>query len=198
MKGLERGFGQFVAIQELCEEIAARLKEKNQVTTIIRRDGGEYLRRGYILQDLLGERSFEDRPSMFLHQFVGDDPYDEVHTHPWEWGVSIILDGAYQETRYDWCKPDVVCKPMPQPGDHRKLTRRRVQTFRQFDVNRIYHNQAHRVMLVGGKPVWTLFIHGNRVSEWGFFKESDGIFRVVKGRTSDPGGNDAATSVLTA
>lgn len=186
---------EFDSIREMCVDISERLKAKKAFSTIVRRDGGTYLHRSYILQDLLQEDTREERASMFLHQFVGDDPYDEVHTHPWEWGVAIILDNAYQETRYQWNSLSDA-KVMPPPGAKMWLRKKRVKTFKQFDVNIIRHHEAHRVMLVDGKPVWTLFIHGRRVSEWGFFKEQDGIFRMVKGRTSD--NTNDANAALTA
>lgn len=64
---------------------------------MIRRDGGPYLERHYLLR--LGARF-----TAFLHCFWRDDP-DPLHCHPWPWG-RIILHGRYREHYHDGTHSD--------------------------------------------------------------------------------------------
>ena len=51
-------------------------------------------------QPILERYHLWGRPQRFgvvLHRFVRSDPGRGGHDHPWAWGVSLILSGAYQE-----------------------------------------------------------------------------------------------------
>lgn len=81
---------------------------------------------------------------VYLHRFVGSDP-DGLHVHPWRWGATFILVGWYHELR-----------------------RWGLRTVRWFSI--VNGDTAHRVILPAGAETWTLFIHSERVMNWGFLR----------------------------
>lgn len=91
----------------------------------------------------------------YLHRFVGDDPARGLHDHPWPWAVSLILFGRYLEE-----------------------TRSGTRVVRW--VNFLTGDSFHRVLLLGGRPVWSLFVHrAAYVKPWGFLKEYPTVERSV-------------------
>lgn len=93
-----------------------------------------------------------DGPAVYLHQFLRSDDDRALHDHPWA-SVSIILSGSYLEH---------------VPGEDEPLLRT-PGTVVERDAT-----SAHRVELLRLRPgapelpVWTLFLVGPRVREWGF------------------------------
>lgn len=81
--------------------------------------------------------------NVYLHKFQRSDDDRALHDHPW-WSVSILLRGSYREHFKDGSK-----------------LRLPVSVFGRRAVT------AHRIEVVDG-PVWTLFITGPRVRDWGF------------------------------
>lgn len=95
--------------------------------------------------------------NIYLHKFIGSDDDRALHDHPWA-SVSFLLKGELAEVviyQHDdphvvMCKPleIVQCVPWLRP------------VFRRATF-------AHRLVVIDG-PVWTLFITGPKVREWGF------------------------------
>lgn len=87
--------------------------------------------------------------NVYLHHFLHSDEDRALHDHPY-YNVSFILRGSYIEH---------------QEGDLRIVRRRFRPVFRRAVT-------THRIELFndanGPIPVWTLFITGPRVREWGF------------------------------
>jgi len=100
-----------------------------------------YLER-YFLFDALGVRCY-------LHRFVGSDPDRGIHNHPWQWALSLVLLGFYQELRRDEARG----------------------TVRWF--NFITSDTLHRVLLPPGRlECWTLFLHSSKKEKrWGFWRD---------------------------
>lgn len=91
-------------------------------------------------------------PHVKLHRIHSSD--DDFHTHPWN-GYSFIF-GSYTEYTQKYPELIYVGARGPATIKHRR---------RWF--NRVYANKSHKVEI--SKPVWTLFIHGNRVNEnWAY------------------------------
>lgn len=91
------------------------------------------------------------RCALFLHVFLDSD-IDDVHDHPWPWS-RLILKGSYREHHHDWTFDD--CGP----------------------GNLVLWRPArdlHRVELTDGL-VWTLFFHGPRCRQWGFYEKGEWI-----------------------
>ncbi len=84
--------------------------------------------------------------NLYLHKFLRSDTDRALHDHPWH-NCSIVLDGSYKEVT-----PEGVYLRVAHDVVFRKPT------------------DLHRVELFfGGRaPVWTLFITGPMVQEWGF------------------------------
>lgn len=117
-------------------------------------DGGEpYLERYYLL-GLFGWH-------VYLHRFVDSDPDRGLHDHPWGRALSLVLSGGYEEIR--------------GIGGSAEATRSRF--IRPGSLNRLRGEDLHRVVLRGGRPVWTLFMHGPRRKGWGFLQ--DGVYRAM-------------------
>lgn len=113
--------------------------------------GMPYLRRYY----LSGWNPWtRQRPSpqasLFLHHFVGSDPRDQVHSHPWGYAASLILVGGYREFRCDQADQGRVFLP--------------------GDVNVLHPTDKHRIELLQ-PDCWSLFLAGHWAQVWGFFAD---------------------------
>lgn len=84
-----------------------------------------------------------ERASVYLHQILRDDDDRALHDHPWP-STSIILEGELREHTADSAR-------LLTPGS---ITTREAE-------------DAHRLEVVDG-PVWSLFITGPKVRDWGF------------------------------
>lgn len=108
----------------------------------------EYLRRWHLIPR---NRWF----NVYLHQFMRSDDDRALHDHPW-WNASVLLRGSYIEMR---------------PQGQRVVV--------EGSIVLRGAKSLHRVILFGGRKnaagrtanenvVWTLFITGPRIREWGF------------------------------
>ena len=89
--------------------------------------------------------------NIYLHHFLRSDDDRALHDHMYV-NVSILLSGSYFEHLAD----GTVEMRMPwRPWYFWRLVPRLPKT-------------AHRIELIDNSPVWTLFITGPRVREWGF------------------------------
>lgn len=128
----------------MLSELVGKIANSRAPDFIIGRGDQPYLRRWHVMPRGEG-------PSCYLHHFLRSDDDRALHDHPWP-SVSIILDGSYIEHL---------------PG---QMPARRVPG----DVTFRAPEDAHRVELLasgpagGEQPVWTLFLVGQRVREWGF------------------------------
>lgn len=145
--------------RNLCERAAARLTER----TIPNREGtGPYLSRFYILGSARDDESLDGTTvqhgarsmNVMLHKFHASDSDAALHSHPWKWGLSIILVGGYWEER--------------RVGDEVVRKRRR-----PFTVNFLRGDDFHRVDLIE-RDCWTLFIAGPKKGTWAFWIRETG------------------------
>lgn len=83
----------------------------------------------------------------YVHLFMRSDVDRELHDHPWLANLSVVLRGCYMEHT--------------PHGEELRTPKRWV--FR-------WGASPHRIELQG-TPVWTLFITGPHVREWGFYGE---------------------------
>lgn len=86
--------------------------------------------------------------NIYLHRFWRSDDDRALHDHPWL-NCSIILKGSYVE--------HTICAG----GVHR------AQTYKQGAIKFRRARAAHRIE-INEKPVWSLFITGPVIREWGF------------------------------
>jgi hypothetical protein len=100
---------------------------------------------------------FQGVPHLYLHHFFRGDDDVEVHNHPWQFSMSLILTGGYVEERWDPATKSVSIKHL-DPGD----------------INVLRREDFHRVTLKDpGRGCWTLFMSSERAEEkngedWGF------------------------------
>lgn len=119
---------------------------KNQPDFRVGDRGNPYLRRWWILP----RNRFLN---IYLHQILRDDDDRALHDHPWA-SLSFPLAGRLSELRH---------------GANWSVERR--------DVSRLWPiyrpaKLAHRLVVVNG-PVWTLFVTGPVVRNWGFWCVSE-------------------------
>ena len=88
--------------------------------------------------------------NVYLHNIRRSDEDRALHDHPW-WNCSILLKGGYVEI-------------VPTRGAT-KVAKFRETGSVVFRAARA----AHRLVLTDAGPVWTLFITGPRLREWGFW-----------------------------
>ena len=103
--------------------------------------GEDYLERWYVIPR---NRFF----NIYLHKFTGSDDDRATHDHPWS-SMSILLEGRIEELHKD------------KLGNHIwRVIPRFWPVFRSATF-------SHRLEVIDG-PVWTLFITGPVVRDWGF------------------------------
>jgi hypothetical protein len=115
---------------------------------------GEYLDRWH----LLPRNRF---CNVYLHKFYGGDPGRNFHDHPW-WNVSLILKGEIWEKH-----------PIGGYGPESPYCLHGHDLRRRGDIVVRKATDCHTLEWVGDRtePVWTLFITGPRVREWGFWED---------------------------
>ena len=84
--------------------------------------------------------------NVFLHNFHKGD-LDDLHDHPWPYFTLILRGGYWEHT--------VSGKHWRSPGHFRISTPR----------------SLHRIELAPNTDVWTLFIPGPKLREWGFIRD---------------------------
>ena len=89
--------------------------------------------------------------TIFLHKYVGSDPRESVHDHPWKWWFSIVLKGY------------VIEEIVGDDGTRRLL--KRIAPNIHFSNGKV----KHRIRKVK-KGALTLFFGIWRVREWYFYK----------------------------
>lgn len=129
-----------------------------------RTDGPVYLKRYYLVRreeektayvhkrprfNLTWHRS-TDGIQIYLHKICRSDVDLELHDHPWHF-LSVLLRGGYDEET------------------ERLGVRRRVWPVL---FRRAAHR--HRVLLIDGRPAWTLVFTSSKKRSWGFYR--DGVF----------------------
>ena len=121
---------------------------------VIGGEGDPYLRRWFLVP--------RNRwCNIYLHHFMRSDDDRALHDHPW-WNASWLLRGAYDEILF-------AVPPMQKPPRLYRVERRVAG-----DLVSRRAQVAHRVRLLRGtdgreEPVWTLFLTGPRLRDWGFW-----------------------------
>lgn len=122
----------------------------NRPTRLIKISGQPYLER-YFIGQLLGL-------TVYLHRFVRDDHERNLHNHPWNHAISLVLTGRYNEHHAPhsyWLSSHTV-----NAIEHTRQVRW---------ANHITRATFHRIARV--KPeTWTLFIHTGWKHHWGFLR----------------------------
>lgn len=122
---------------------------------VIETDHQPYLTRVFLTPKVLGYRAM-------LHHFHRPDADRYLHNHPWRWALSFVLSGAYDEER-------LVPNPDPLSSAGGTFVKRLVRRF-----NTLTDRDYHRVTRLRG-DVWTLFITGPRIQDWGFLIDGEHV-----------------------
>lgn len=99
--------------------------------------------------------------NIYLHRFLRSDDDRALHDHPWV-NLSVLLSGQYLEHRRNG---EVLMRKPWRPWAPWRLTFRFPTSAHRIELLRYYGAVS------GSKeaPVWTLFITGPKVREWGFW-----------------------------
>ncbi len=140
--------------ERLCRWLESKLPK-----TTITIQGKPYLTRCYIFG--------KDRAwgNIYLHHFHSSDQGDELHNHPWKWGMSLIMAGGYSEEYRGPLASSEFITLEHYKNSYPILRREK----RPGQFNLIKADDFHRVDLHDEKKgAWTLFFAGPRTGEWGF------------------------------
>jgi len=125
-------------IPALGRVLRRRVADRRRPDFIIGGEEDPYLRRWWVIPR---NRFF----NIYLHHFMRSDDDRALHSHPWEWNVSVLLEGQYLEHL---------------PGGRSVVCRAGEVAYRTGE-------SWHRIELTHGS-VWTLFLTGAHAREWGF------------------------------
>jgi hypothetical protein len=135
--------------------------------------------------------------NVYVHEFLRSDDDRALHTHPWAANCTWVLEGAYTE----WMPADDE-HLMPDVGIRCQYPESRVlvagdvkfrwgaapHRIELFDEIRMDPSAANSLGLVSApSPVWTLFITGPVVREWGFWCKHGWVHWKKFTAASDPG-----------
>ncbi len=120
--------------------------------TLKKVDGSLYLERWWLIPR--NRYGF----NIYLHKFYSSDEDRALHDHPW-WNISILLSGSYLEHM-----PKNVNKWVNE-NDRETIIKKR------YPFIPVYRNSnsIHKIELINNKPIWTIFITGPVVRQWGFY-----------------------------
>lgn len=116
--------------------------------------------------------------NIYLHKFCRSDDDRALHDHPWLFNMSILLKGDYIEhmplLKSKWPKDQRTMTKVrrafgvwfrPGKAPHRvELYAKNLAEFYAADLLAL-----HKGAPIAEEPVWTIFITGPRVREWGFY-----------------------------
>lgn len=125
----------------LCRRLLA-IGQRRAPDFIIGGEANPYLKRWFLIPR---NRLF----NIYLHQFCRSDDDRALHDHPWAFNASWLLSGNYDE--------------VTPTGTHRLW-----QGAFKFRWGAAPHRVALLPAVRGEAPVWTLFITGPKVRQWGF------------------------------
>lgn len=144
------GEGPEEAIQLYCRGFLKRSPDK----VFVGADRTPYLSK-YCIAEPLRQDTADDSGKIYLNHFHRGDEDQELHNHPWERSLSLILLNGYEEERRN---VDGVARVTRCPGDIVEITD---QTF-------------HRVDTPFGEA-WTLFFTGKYSRSWHFWNRKSHI-----------------------
>lgn len=108
--------------------------------------------------------------NIYLHKFCRSDDDRALHDHPWSWNISILLRGHYIEHMAGGKSK------VRRPGLKGLIFRwgttpHRVELYFEYELGPVKPTHTLPglpIHITGEAPVWTIFITGPKVREWGF------------------------------
>lgn len=134
-------------IKRLCERLLTRTTKRKPDFVI----GDDYLRRWWVIP----RNPFFN---IYLHNIRRSDDDRALHDHPWP-SLSYMIRGRMLEFSSPAGKAGRVV--IGGKKLHPRLIREGQWVYRPARF-------AHRLAVINGMDVWTLFITGPRIREWGF------------------------------
>lgn len=117
--------------------------------------------------------------NIYLHHFRRSDDDRALHDHPWWFNISWLLDGNYDEMKFE---SDVRVYPTSKRYERGYLPATKIVSRKEGGLFFRWGASPHRVILheasiktrrrvipAGVHSVWTLFITGPYRATWGFY-----------------------------
>lgn len=152
-------------IEAYCESFLKEVPDKR----IRGADGSPYLDR-YCIAEPGGTNEEDLTGKIYLNHFWRSDEDQELHSHPWDRSVSLILVNGYEEERRGLT---TLSQGTKKWGEVQRFDRR------PGDVIGIDAETFHRVELPRGEA-WTLFFVGRFVDTWYFWDRTTGVQEMWK------------------
>jgi hypothetical protein len=126
----------------------------------------KFIRRFFLIREIIsGEGKVHFRRyriletpwfSLYIHNILESDLDLHMHDHPWDF-VSVMLSGGYLE----------YTEKNPEGNYFLPID------FNTWDIPSLYINahvaeDLHKIKLIDGKPVWSIFLCGPRRREFGY------------------------------
>ena len=99
--------------------------------------------------------------NIYLHQIIRDDDDRALHDHPWV-NVSIVLSGILREVMPN--RKRILKRFCPY--FRRATAQHRLELVKGFEV--VPDRPGFAKITYPAKPVWTLFLTGPKIRDWGF------------------------------
>lgn len=149
------------ALLSYCQDIQGHAAPDKR---IVGADGSPYLDR-YCIAEPLEAREEDLTGKIYLDHIWRSDADQELHSHPWDHSVSLILVNGYEEER----RGTTTLSQGPKTwGEVHRFDRR------PGDVVEIDAKTFHRIDLPRGEA-WTLFFVGRFVDTWYFWNRTTGV-----------------------
>lgn len=130
---------------------------------IVGPDGSPYLD-GYCIAEPRGSAANDLSGKIYLHHFHRGDADAQLHNHPWDKSISLILLNGYLEERRG--RAPRIARPRRHAAVNRYIRR-------PGDAVEINRDTFHRVDLPYG-DAWTLFFAGPYIGTWHFWDRDTG------------------------
>ncbi len=118
-------------------------KNRTPNLKLFSKNGGVYLNRWNLIPK---NRFFK----IYLHKFTDSDE-ETFHDHPWH-SLSFVLSGILMEVFLNAKQEQTL-----------RIVRKGAWVYRSA-------KRLHYILLPSSNPVWTIFITGPKIREWGFLK----------------------------
>ena len=168
-----RGVARIVSKPKVADLLIRRAM-KTPFSHLPSNDDPSYMERYWLLNPY--PESSQDRKrwqfpwSIRLHLIKRADAERDMHDHPWN-ARTIILRGAYVEKRF----ADEAVRAMIDHPEGSTIDWANAEVFEYFqrspgNTAKIKHNEYHTITEVTEGGVWTMFITGPWLGDWGFLR----------------------------
>ena len=160
---------------KIFEKFDKFMVKRGRKKIIFDRDGtSEYMIRYYLWRKSDPENN-KRGSNLFLHKIIRSDSDNHLHDHPWDW-ATFLIKGSYIEIlpTANFLKPEHADEGELDVLGNVKHTYYMIRN--RFTMRKKSANDYHQIKLVDDRPVWSIFWHGKRTQDWGFFVNGEKVY----------------------